>query len=71
MTNMLNCKQSTIKQERETVKYIKFTYTKKETKFITELFKQSKVKVAFQTNNSVEKLSRNNNLTWQVYNSGV
>jgi hypothetical protein len=32
MTNMLNCKQSTIKQERETVKYIKFTYTKKRDK---------------------------------------
>jgi len=71
MTNMLNCKQSTIKQDRETVKYIKFAYTKKETKFITKLFKQSKVKVTFQTNNSIEKLSRNNNLTWQVYNSGV
>jgi len=52
-------------QERETVKYIKFTYTEKETKFITELFKQTKVKVAFQNNISVKKLSRNNNLTWQ------
>jgi hypothetical protein len=65
MTNKLNCKQSTIKQERETVKCIEFTYTEKETKFITELFKQTKVKVAFQTNNSVEKLSRNKILTWQ------
>jgi hypothetical protein len=35
----------------------------KETKFITELFKQ--IKAAFQTNNAVEKLSRNNNLTWK------
>jgi len=42
MTNMLNCKQLIIKQEKETVTYIKFTYTEKETKFITELFKKQK-----------------------------
>jgi hypothetical protein len=65
MTNILNCKQLIIKQERETVTYIKFTYTEKETKFITEPFKQTKVKVTFQTNNLVEKLSRNTNLIWQ------
>jgi hypothetical protein len=34
----------------------KFTYTEKETKFITNLFKNTKVKIAFITNNKIERI---------------
>jgi hypothetical protein len=45
----------TPKQEKETGKLVRFTYTGRETEFITKLFKHAKLKVAFLTNTSAGK----------------
>jgi hypothetical protein len=46
---------SSQKMEHAPNKWAKFTYIGKETKFITKLFKNSSVKVAFTTNNTIRK----------------
>jgi len=42
------------KQDVERVKWAKFTYVGKETRRITKLFKNTKVKVTFTTDNTIE-----------------
>jgi hypothetical protein len=37
-------------------KWVKFTYTGKETRYITKLFKGTDVKIAFRTNNSIKNV---------------
>jgi hypothetical protein len=49
----------TSKQEKETGKLVKFTYTGRETEFMTKLFKHTKLKVAFLTSTSAGKQLRN------------
>jgi len=43
--------------EKRDKKHVKFTYVWKETNVITKLFKQTKLKIVFTTNNSIEKYS--------------
>jgi hypothetical protein len=45
-----------LKQNAEKTKWAKFTYTGKETKFITKIFKKSNIKIALTTNNTIGKL---------------
>jgi len=55
-------------------RWAKFTYTSKETNFITKLFKDFHIKIAFKTNNSIGKLlSHKFNHTYynKLDNSGV
>jgi hypothetical protein len=61
------------KQPLESQKWAKFTYTGKETKFITKLFKDSPIKVTFTTNNNIKKLlsSRSQPPQKQYDSSGV
>jgi hypothetical protein len=42
--------------QNPTPKWATFTYIGKETTFITNLFKKSNVKIAFRTNNTIQKL---------------
>jgi len=48
-------KQKRQRQNEQKQKWAKFTYIGKETKFITKLFKSTNVKIAFTTNNTIEK----------------
>jgi len=41
-------------------KWARFTYVGSETRIVTNLFRNTKVKVAYTTNNNLEKLLRNN-----------
>jgi hypothetical protein len=43
------------KQGNRRRKWAKFTYIGKETRFITKLFRDTAVKIAFMTNNTIEK----------------
>jgi hypothetical protein len=43
-----------MEEKNETTKHVKFTYVLKETNVITKLFKQTKLKIAFTTNNSIK-----------------
>jgi len=44
------------KQDAQRKKLAKFTYVDKETRFITKLLKNTVVKIAFITNNNIERL---------------
>jgi Leucine-rich repeat (LRR) protein len=61
--NILNLRNQQSNRKRSR-KYIKFTKIGRE-KVITQLFKHTKEKVSFQTNNLAGKLLRNKNVTWQ------
>jgi hypothetical protein len=43
------------KQDTQKRKWAKFTYIRKETRFITKLFKNTDVKVTFTTDNTIER----------------
>jgi hypothetical protein len=45
-----------VKQNTPKTKWAKFTYVGKETKFITELFRNTSLKIAFTTQNTIGKL---------------
>jgi hypothetical protein len=66
-TSLLNKLRKTDKIEKEKVntqntKWAKFTCVGKETKFITKLFKNTNLRIAFTTKNSIcELLSKQNN----------
>jgi len=61
------------KQEAERKKWAKFTYIGRETKFIIKIFKSTNIRIAFSTNNTVERLLKTRqeklrlNTTNQVY----
>jgi hypothetical protein len=64
--NKFNNTKNKPKQDTQRTKWAKFTYTGKETKFITKLFKNTNVKIAFTIDNKIERLlstqySRNHN----------
>jgi len=44
------------KHDIERTKWAKFTYTGRETKFITKIFKNSNIRIALSANNTIEKL---------------
>ena len=46
-----------------TVKWAKFTYVGTQTKFITKLFKKTNIKIAYITENTIEKLREKTTLT--------
>jgi hypothetical protein len=46
--------------DRPRQKWVKFTYTGRETRLVTKLFRSTQVKVAYTTNNNLEKLLRYN-----------
>ena len=48
-------KEKRQRQNEQKQKWAKFTYTGKETRFITKLFMSTNVKIAFTTNNTIEK----------------
>jgi hypothetical protein len=48
-------KEKRIGHDNQKKKWAKFTYIGKETRFITKLFKNTNVKIAFTTNNTTEK----------------
>ena len=48
-----------------------FTYTGKETTFITNILRRTKLKIAFRTNNTIQKLLMHKNLKSDKYASGV
>jgi len=48
-------KEKEQKQNNQIKKWAKFTYMGKETRFITKFFKDTNVKVAFTTDNTIEK----------------
>jgi len=48
-------KEKRQRQNEQKQKWAKFTYIGKETRFITKLFKSTNVKIAFTTNNTIEK----------------
>jgi len=48
--------ENKVKQNTSKTKWAKFTYVGKETKFITKLFKNTPLRIAFTTRNTVEKL---------------
>ena len=48
------------KQNDKNHRWAKFTYTGRETPFITKIFKKTNIKIAFSTNNTVEKLLSKN-----------
>jgi len=48
-------KEKKQKQDIRKGKWAKFTYTRKETKFITKLFKNTDVKVTFTADNTIER----------------
>ena len=55
-----------------TQKWAMFTYVGKETTYITNLFKRTDVKIAFWTNNTVQKLLMHNRQTTDIHSrSGV
>jgi len=55
--NNINKTKLTEKQNKtDTHKWAKFTYTGKETKFITKLFKNSPVKISYTTNNTISRI---------------
>jgi len=51
-----NTNNKEIQQDAQRTKWGKFTYVGKETRFITKLFKNTDVKIAFTTNNNTERL---------------
>jgi len=48
-------KEDSQRQNEQKQTWAKFTYNEKETRFITKLFKGTNVKIAFTTNNTIEK----------------
>jgi hypothetical protein len=57
--------------KKEAIKYVRFTHVRKETKFITKLFKHTKLKIEFKTNNSIQKLFRYKNPFHKYLYSGA
>jgi hypothetical protein len=61
-------------QSTETPKFATFTYTGKETRFITKLFKHTNLRIAYRTPNTIGKLLphqyRTNNID-NLNNSGI
>jgi len=43
------------KQKNQSNKWAKFTYVDKETRFVTKLFKDTNLKIAFTTDNTIRK----------------
>ena len=70
---MLYSKHSTITKEKEANKYVKFTHIGKETKFIAQPFRNTKVNIAFKISNSVGKSLKIKHLIYnnKYFNSGV
>ena len=55
-----------------TQEWATFTYVGKETTYITNLFKRTDIKIAFQTNNTIQKLLMHNQQTTDIHSrSGV
>jgi len=55
-----------------THKWVTFTYTGKETNFITNLFKKTILKIAFRTNNTIQSLLKHKQQVPDIYTkSGV
>jgi regulator of PEP synthase PpsR (kinase-PPPase family) len=46
------------KRDREGIKWAKFTYISRETRFITKIFKKSNIIIAITTNNTIGKFSQ-------------
>jgi hypothetical protein len=61
-----------IQEKNEQVKWAVFTYNGKQTIFVTKLFKNTNIRIAFKTQNSIGKLLRRNNKKHDEYeNAGV
>jgi len=50
-----------------TQKWATFTYVGKETTYITNLFKKTDMKIAFRTNNTIQKLLMHNQQTSDIH----
>jgi hypothetical protein len=50
-----------IQEKNEQVKWAVFTYNGKQTRFVTKLFKNTNIRIAFKTQNTIGKLLRRNN----------
>jgi hypothetical protein len=48
-------------QENEQIKWAVFTYNGKQNRFVTKLFKNTNIRIAFKTQNTIGKLLRRNN----------
>ena len=66
--NKIKHKKQKPKQNDKNHRWAKFTYTGRETLFITKIFKKANIKTAFSTNNTVEKLlSKKPEQTTNIY----
>ena len=71
--NKIKHKKEKPKQNDKNHRWAKFTYTGRETLFITKIFKKANIKIAFSTNNTNEKLlSKKPEQTTNIYDkSGI
>ena len=53
--------QTQERKEKTKTKWAKFTYVGRQTKFITKLFKNTKLKISFKTENTIGKMLTQNN----------
>ena len=65
-------KQAATTTQAPTQKWVTFTYIGKETRFITNLFRKTNIRIAFKTNNTIQKLLRHKQQIPDMYTqSGV